>query len=130
VRCRSARTSRPTALAAVASVAGALEVVGPDDRAVGVVPGPVLASPLGIDLSLLGMTFEHDGDLVTTAAGAQILGHPAAALVAASRVRGHGEALAAGTAVYVGRLTDVCPVAAGSHVAASFHRLGTVAFRR
>ena len=43
-----------------------------------VVGAPV--SPDGIDLRLVGVVLEHNGEVVATASGAASLGHPAAAV--------------------------------------------------
>ncbi|HVX20552.1 MAG TPA: hypothetical protein VHB02_04330 [Acidimicrobiales bacterium] len=118
------------ALQAVEWVTGAVELVD-GDRTSDVVLGSVARRPAGLDLALLGVTVEKDGQMATTAAGAGILGHPARALVQAARTAaegtGGGAPLVAGTVVYVGRLVDVVPLEPGASVVATFNRLGTVA---
>lgn len=83
--------------------------------------------PHGIDLRLTGVVFEKNGELVATASGAAVLGHPAASvawLVRALATRGRG--LAAGQVVMSGALTEAVAVAPGDVVTARFDRLGTV----
>ena len=73
------------------------------------------------------MVLERNGELVSTAAGAAVLGHPAAAvawLVRALAARDRG--LLAGQVVIAGALTEAIPVAPGDVVVAHFDRLGTV----
>jgi 2-oxo-3-hexenedioate decarboxylase len=75
----------------------------------------------------VGCVLERGGRLLSTAAGAAALGHPAAAvawLVRALARRDRG--LLAGDLVLSGGLTEAVPVAQGEVVVASFDRLGTV----
>ena len=83
--------------------------------------------PRGIDLRLVGCVLEKNGVLVDTAAGAAVLGHPAASvawLVRALAARCRG--LSAGQVVMAGALTEAVSVAPGDFVVARFDRLGTV----
>ncbi len=83
--------------------------------------------PRGVDLRLVGMTLEKNGELMHTAAGAAVHGHPAAAvawLVRQLAARGRG--LAAGQIVLSGGMTEAVAVAPGDTVVARFDRLGTV----
>jgi len=83
--------------------------------------------PRGIDLRLIGITLEKNGQLMHTAAGAAVLGHPAASvawLVRALAARGQG--LVAGHIVMSGALTEAVAVQPGDTVVARFDRLGTV----
>ncbi len=77
------------------------------------------------DLSLLGCVLEERGTVVATAAGAAVLGHPAAALAElANHLGRRGKELKAGWVVLTGGLTAAVPVRAGSTVTASFAHLG------
>jgi 2-keto-4-pentenoate hydratase len=70
---------------------------------------------------------EKNGELVATAAGAAVMGHPAAAvawLVRALARRGQG--LRAGHVVMAGGMTEAIAVAPGDTVVARFDRLGSV----
>jgi 2-oxo-3-hexenedioate decarboxylase len=83
--------------------------------------------PAGIDLRLVGVVLEKNGELVATASGAASLGHPAAAVAWMVRtMAADGEGLHAGDVVLSGGLTAAVPVAAGDVVVASIDRLGTL----
>ena len=90
-----------------------------------VVGAPV--DPSGIDLRLVGVVLEHNGEVVATASGSASLGHPAAAaawLVRALHAKGEG--LRAGEIVLSGGLTAAVPLTAGDTVVATIDRLGTI----
>ncbi|GEL20666.1 2-keto-4-pentenoate hydratase [Pseudonocardia asaccharolytica] len=90
-----------------------------------VVGAPV--PPAGIDLRLVGVVLERNGEVVATASGAASLGHPAAAVAwLVRRLAADGEGLHAGEIVFSGGLTAAAPVTAGDVVVASIDRLGTV----
>jgi 2-oxo-3-hexenedioate decarboxylase len=81
----------------------------------------------GIDLRTVGCVFEKNGELVATAAGAAILGHPAAAVAwFVGKLAERGKALAAGSLVLAGALTAAIPVEAGDVVTATIDRIGSV----
>lgn len=89
--------------------------------------GATAVPPHGIDLRTIGCTFERNGELVATAAGAAALGHPAAAVAWVVRhLAGRGRGIEAGMVVLSGALTSGVPVEAGDIIRASFDRLGTV----
>jgi 2-oxo-3-hexenedioate decarboxylase len=88
--------------------------------------GAQATAPAGFDLRLTGVVLEKNGSLVATAAGAAVLGHPAASvawLIRALARRGHG--MKAGQVVLSGALTEAVPVAPGDVIVARFDRLGT-----
>ncbi|WP_300007678.1 fumarylacetoacetate hydrolase family protein [Pseudonocardia sp.] len=81
----------------------------------------------GIDLRLVGVVLEKNGELVATASGAASLGHPAAAVAWMVRtMAADGEGLVAGDVVLSGGLTAAVPVGPGDMVVASIDRLGTL----
>jgi 2-oxo-3-hexenedioate decarboxylase len=81
----------------------------------------------GIDVRLVGVLLEKNGELVATASGAASLGHPAAAVAwLVRRLAAQGEGLAAGEVVLSGGLTAATPVAPGDVVTVTIDRLGTV----
>jgi 2-oxo-3-hexenedioate decarboxylase len=83
--------------------------------------------PDGIDLRLVGVVLEHNGDVVGTASGAASLGHPAAAVAWLVRsLAGSGEGLRAGDVILSGGLTAAVPVVAGDVVVATVDRIGSV----
>jgi 2-oxo-3-hexenedioate decarboxylase len=103
------------------------DVVADNASAAGFLLGGQATEPGGLDLRLTGMVLEKNGELISTAAGAAVLGHPAAAvawLVRALAARDRG--LLAGQVVIAGALTEAIPVAPGDVVVAHFDRLGTV----
>ena len=103
------------------------DVVADNASAAGFLLGGQANEPVGLDLRLTGLVLEKNGELVATAAGGAVLGHPAAAvawLVRALARRGRG--LAAGQVVIAGALTEAVPVAPGDTIVAHFDRLGTV----
>jgi len=81
----------------------------------------------GIDLRLIGVVLEHNGDVVATAAGAAALGHPAAAVAWLVRsLAAENEGLRAGDIVLSGGLTAAVPVKAGDVVTVTADRLGSI----
>jgi 2-keto-4-pentenoate hydratase len=128
-------------LAATASVAVGLEIldsryrdyrftmadVVADNTSAGryLVGAPVPVA--GIDLRLVGVVLEHNGEVVSTASGSASLGHPAAAVAWLVRaLAAEGEGLLAGEVVLSGGLTAAVPVGPGDVVVASVDRLGTI----
>jgi 2-keto-4-pentenoate hydratase len=84
----------------------------------------------GLDLRTLGAVLEKNGEVVTTAAGAAILGDPAIGLAwLANAMAEHGETLPAGSVVMTGALTDAIAVAPGDVVRASIAQLGSLSIR-
>ena len=80
-----------------------------------------------VDLRLLGAVVRVDGEVTMTAAGAAVMGHPAAAVAyLADELAGRGELLQAGQLVFSGGLTAPVPVVAGRSVTFEFDQLGTI----
>ena len=103
------------------------DVIADNASSAGFVLGGQATSPAGIDLRLTGVVLEKNGELVATAAGAAVLGHPAASvawMVRALATRGRG--LTAGQVVLSGALTEAVPVEPGDVIVARFDRLGTI----
>lgn len=134
--------SAATALAAVDHVVGAIEII--DSRFSGYrfamadavadnnssgryVTGPIARRPEDLDLALEACLLEVDGEVVDSATGAAVHGHPAEALAfAANTLAGRGLALEPGWIVLTGGMTDAVPVAHGARIAAHFTHLGSV----
>lgn len=130
------------ALAAVGSVCAAIEVI--DSRYAGFkfsladavadnnssgryVTGSVSRSPVDVDLGLEACLLEVDGQIIDTATGAAVLGHPAEALAfAANTIAARGHAIEAGWIVLTGGMTDAVAIKPGSRVAAHFTTLGSI----
>lgn len=90
-----------------------------------VVGDPV--GPEGIELDLVGVTMEKNGEVMGTATGAASLGHPAEAVAwLARQLAVEGEGLRAGEVVLSGGLTAAVPVSPGDAVVVSVDRLGSL----
>lgn len=90
--------------------------------------GPVAKRPTDlVDLRLLGCVVRVDGEVAMTAAGAAVMGHPAAAVAwLANQLGAEGEILRAGQLVFSGGLTAPVPVIAGGSVTFEFDGLGAI----
>ena len=95
-----------------------------------VILGGRLTPAAGIDLRLVGMVLEVNGEIVATGAGASVLGNPAqpVAMLANALAR-YGMGLKAGEIVISGSLTAAVPAEAGSSYRVTFDRLGAVTAR-
>lgn len=127
---------------ATAGVVPALEIPGPRirdwkftvrdiaaDNAFGskVVLGGVLTPLKGLDLRLVGVMFERNGQLVSTGAGAAALGNPVDVVAwLANKLAEFGVGLKAGDVVLPGALVVAPDVHPGEHYKATFDRLGPV----
>jgi 2-keto-4-pentenoate hydratase len=95
-----------------------------------VVLGGVMKRVDQLDLRLVGMVMEKNGDVVQTGAGAAALGHPANAVAwLANAVGAFGVALKAGEVIMPGALCGAADVARGDTIRACFDGLGTVSVR-
>jgi len=83
-----------------------------------------------LDLRTLGVVLEKNGQVVAMAAGAAVLGHPAAAIaMMANHLGERGQEIPAGTFIMTGGVTEAIPVAAGDSVNVRFQDLGSVSMR-
>ncbi|HEY2989322.1 MAG TPA: fumarylacetoacetate hydrolase family protein [Candidatus Binatia bacterium] len=83
-----------------------------------------------VNLKLVGMVLEKNGEIIQTGAGAAVLGHPASAVAwLANAVGQFGVSLDAGEIVMPGALCAAADVGAGDLIQASFDGLGTVSVR-
>jgi len=83
-----------------------------------------------LDLRTLGVVLEKNGQIVSMAAGAAVLGHPATAVaMLANHLGQRGQEIPAGTFIMTGGVTEAIPVSAGDNVTVRFQDLGTVAMR-
>jgi 2-keto-4-pentenoate hydratase len=83
-----------------------------------------------VDLKLVGMVLEKNGEIIQTGAGGAVLGHPAAAVAwLANAVGQFGVSLEAGEVIMPGALCAAADVAAGDLLQASFDGLGSVSVR-
>jgi 2-oxo-3-hexenedioate decarboxylase len=105
-------------------------VIADNTSAARYVVGGAPRRPAGLDLRLLGVVMELNGELVGSAAGAAVLGHPAASVAALVRwLADSGRKLPAGSVVMTGGVTEAVAVHAGDHVTARVQHLGTVGVR-
>lgn len=102
------------------------DVVADNASAAGVVCGGRLVAPGATDCQLEGMVLRRNGEVVDTAAGAAVGGHPAAAVAWLAREAG---GLPAGAIVLSGGLTAPVALEPGTVVSASFTTLGSVTLR-
>lgn len=134
-----------TAMAAVESVWGGAEVidsryrdfrftagdVAADNASSGAfVTGPVGLPPADLDLALEGVLLEVDGQVVDSATGAAVQGHPGEALaLAANDLARRGHAIEPGWIVLTGGMTDAVFAPPGVSVGLHFTTLGSVFLR-
>jgi 2-keto-4-pentenoate hydratase len=105
------------------------DVVADNASAAGFVLGPPVRAE-DLDLATLGCVLERNGEVAGTAAGAAVMGHPAAAVAWLANELGRaGEAVRAGWVVLSGGLTAPAPLGVGDHVTATFAHLGPVTLR-
>jgi len=91
------------------------------------VTGPVAVPPASLDLGLEACLLERGGQVVDSATGAAVQGHPAEALALAANDLGRrGLAIEPGWVVLTGGMTDAIAVPAGVCLAAHFTHLGSV----
>jgi 2-oxo-3-hexenedioate decarboxylase len=104
------------------------DVVADNASSAGVVVGSVAVPPERAgDLRLIGCVLRDGGEVVATAAGAAVLGHPAQSVAwLIDQLAARGERLPAGSIVLSGGLTDAVALRPGSLVSAEFDGLGTV----
>jgi len=130
------------ALAAVGAVHGGVEIIDSrfrdfrftlpdvvaDNASSGCfVTGPVAAAPAGLDLALEACLLEVDGEIVDSATGAAVQGHPAEALaLAANELGRRGLAIEPGWVVLTGGMTGAVPVRRGMSLAVHFTQLGSI----
>lgn len=92
-----------------------------------VVLGDKLTSVRDVDLRLVGMVLQKNGQLVDTGAGAAALGHPASSVAwLANKLAEFDINLKAGEIILSGSLATAPFAAAGDHFRADFDRLGSV----
>jgi 2-oxo-3-hexenedioate decarboxylase len=90
--------------------------------------GPIARRPDElVDLRLLGCVVRVDGEVVMTAAGAAVMGHPAASVAwLANQLVAEGEGLRAGQLIFSGGVTAPVPVVPGGSVTFEFDGLGAI----
>jgi 2-keto-4-pentenoate hydratase len=95
-----------------------------------VVVGGKIRKVDGLDLRLVGVVFEKNGEVMATGAGAAALGNPANAVAwLANKLATLDQKIKANELILPGSLTPAFAVAPGDHVCASFDHLGSVSIR-
>ena len=108
----------------------AADVMADNTSEARIVMGPKYVVPDELDLALVGLVLEVNGEIETTAAGAASVGHPADAVaMLANWLGARGEAIEAGWIVFSGGLTNAVALTPGTHVRATFGHLGSVGVR-
>ena len=83
-----------------------------------------------LDLRTLGVVLEINGEIVSMAAGAAVLGNPLAAVaMLANHLGERGQEIPAGTFIMTGGVTEAILVKAGDNVNVRFQDLGSVSMR-
>lgn len=104
-----------------------VDTVADNASSAAVVLGDKLTPVEGLDLRLIGMVLEKNGEIVATGAGAAALGHPASSVAwLANKLMAFDIPLKAGEIILSGALATAPPVAPGDHFRADFDRLGSV----
>ena len=106
----------------------ALQDISADNAfAARVVLGGTLTPIKGLDLRLLGVVLERNGQLVSTGAGAAVMGNPVDVVAwLANRLAQYGSGIKAGDVVLPGALVIAPDVHPGEYYKATFDRLGSV----
>jgi 2-keto-4-pentenoate hydratase len=103
------------------------DTVADNGSAARLVLGSRLVPIKDVDLRLIGMVMEKNGDVVSTGAGAAVWGHPAAAVAwLANKLADFDIALEAGEIVLSGAVTAAETVTAGDLFTVSFDGLGSL----
>jgi 2-oxo-3-hexenedioate decarboxylase len=104
------------------------DVVADNASAGAFILGPRAVAPAELDdLHLLGCVLRADGEVVDTAAGAAVLGHPAASVAwLANQLGARGQSLKAGWLIFSGGLTAPIPLTPGIAVTAEIAGLGAI----
>lgn len=141
-RLRGPGVTAAGALAAVDRVFAGVEVIDsryrdfrftlPDVVADNASSGAFTTGPVGLpsdalDLALEAVLLEVEGQVVDSATGAAVQGHPAEALaLAANELARRGRVIEPGWIVLTGGMTDAVAIPPGATVAAHFSTLGSI----
>jgi 2-keto-4-pentenoate hydratase len=106
------------------------DVVADNASTAGFVLGAQPLPAAGVDLGLMGVVLEKNGEVVTTGAGAAVLNHPLYAVAwLANTLLASGQHLRAGDIILAGAITAAFAVAPGDTVSAHFSGLGSLCVR-
>jgi 2-oxo-3-hexenedioate decarboxylase len=103
------------------------DVIADNASSAGFYLGGVALDPFDLDLQLEACLVRVNGQVVYSATGAAVQGHPAEALaLAANSLAARGRSIRAGDIVLTGGLTDAVFVNPGDQISAEFTSLGTI----
>jgi 2-oxo-3-hexenedioate decarboxylase len=103
------------------------DVVADNGSSAGFVVGPSSVGAAALDLVAEACVLRVDGEEVASAVGADVQGHPAAALaLGANALAARGHAIEAGWIVLTGGMTDAVFARPGSTISAQFATLGSI----
>ena len=103
------------------------DVAADNSSSAGFSLGGTAINPEGLNLRTLGCAFEKNGQLIATASGAAVMGHPAASVAwLVRKLATRGEGLKAGHIILSGAITEAVAVEPGDCITARFDQLGTV----
>jgi 2-keto-4-pentenoate hydratase len=106
------------------------DVIADNASASRVVIGAKALPLFALDLRLLGVVLEKNGDVFATATGAAVMGGPAGAIAyLANEFSKFDIGFQAGEIIIPSALTAAVDVSAGDHVCATFDRLGSVSIK-
>ena len=89
--------------------------------------GERFINPSSVDLRLLGMVFKQNGQVVSTSAGAAVMGHPARAVAwLANKLYQTGQGIQPGEIVLSGAICASKEIAPGDQFFVSFDQIGSV----
>jgi 2-oxo-3-hexenedioate decarboxylase len=94
------------------------------------VTGGRALTPREMDLRTIGVVIEKNGEIMALGASAAVLNHPATAVaMLVQHLAAQGKALAAGSFVMTGGITEAIPVSKGDNIVARFQNMGSVSMR-
>lgn len=102
-------------------------VIADNTSAAGWMIGNDGGGAIGLDLKNIGVVMRKNGDVVATASGAAVLGHPLNSVaMLANMLARRGMTIPAGTLILTGGITAAIMVDIGDEVAVDFQTLGTI----
>ena len=103
------------------------DVAADNSSSAGFTLGGTAINPEGLNLRTLGCAFEKNGQLIATASGAAVLGHPASSVAwLVRKLATRGEGLKVGHIILSGAITEAVAVEPGDCITARFDQIGTV----
>ncbi|MCQ6282488.1 2-keto-4-pentenoate hydratase [Bacillus sp. EB600] len=104
-----------------------LDAVADNSSSCRFIIGERFYSPDQLDLKLMGMVFRKNGEVISTGAGAAVMGHPARAIAwLANKLYKVGQSIQPGEVVLSGSLSGAVTISAGDCFTASFDGIGSV----